>query len=305
MAAVPDPTKAPDVINNSWACPPSEGCTDPNVLLAVVQAVRAAGIVTVHSAGNDGWACSTVRDPAAIYAESFSVGATYVTSDNQDNIAAFSSRGPVTIDGSNRRKPDVSAPGVGIRSSYPGGGYTNMSGTSMAGPHVAGAVALLISAYPGLAGKVDQIENILEQSAVHLTSDEGCGGDSATAVPNNVYGWGRIDVLAAFNFVRGVTDVAISRIDATTLQLKWNQVPGATGYEVWHAINAPYFAPGATCAGNPNCTAVAGTTHPEADLGDPVNNHTFVVLSSSRRDASAATPANRTGEFDFGLTPGQ
>jgi len=69
----------------------------------------------------------------------------------------------------------------------------------MAGPHVAGAVALLISAYPGLAGKVDQIENILEQSAVHLTSNQGCGGDSATAVPNNVYGWGRIDVLAAYN----------------------------------------------------------------------------------------------------------
>ena len=155
----------------------------------------------------------------------------------------------------------------------------------MAGPHVAGAVALLISAYPWLAGNVDQIENILEQSAVHLTSSQGCGGDSATAVPNNVYGWGRIDVLAAYNFVRSVTDVAISRIDATTLQLKWNQVPGATGYEVWHAVNAPYFAPGATCAGNPNCTAVAGTTHLQADLGDPANNHTFVVLSSSRRDA--------------------
>ena len=66
-----------------------------------------------------------------------------------------------------------------------------------------------------------QIENILEQSAVHLTSSQGCGGDSATAVPNNVYGWGRIDALAAYNFVRSVTDVAaISRIDATTLQLK-------------------------------------------------------------------------------------
>ena len=73
----------------------------------------------------------------------------------------------------------------------------------MAGPHVAGAVALLISAYPGLAGNVGQIENILEQSAVHLTSSQGCGGDSATAVPNNVYGWGRIDVLAAYNLVRG------------------------------------------------------------------------------------------------------
>ena len=195
----PDPTKAPDVINNSWGCPPSEGCTDPNVLLTVVQTVRAAGIVTVHSAGNSGSnlspGCSTVRDPAAIYAESYTVGST----DSSDTIAGSSSRGPVTIDGSNRRKPDISAPGVNIRSSVRGGGYGYMSGTSMAGPHVAGAIAVLISAYPGLAGNVDQIESILEQSAVHLTSSQGCGGDSTTAVPNNVYGWGRIDVLAAYN----------------------------------------------------------------------------------------------------------
>ena len=193
----PDPTKAPDVINNSWGCPPGEGCTDPNVLLTVVQNVRAAGIVTVHSAGNSGSACGTVLDPAAIYDDSFSVGAT----NGSDSIASFSSRGPVTIDGSNRRKPDVSAPGVSIRSSVRGGGYGYMSGTSMAGPHVAGAVALLISAYPWLADHVDTLENILEQSAVDRTSSQGCGGDSATAVPNNVYGWGRIDVLAAYNFV--------------------------------------------------------------------------------------------------------
>ena len=193
--SLPDPTKAPDVINNSWSCPVSEGCTDPNALLTVVKNVRAAGIVTVHSAGNSGSTCSTVRDPAAIYADSFTVGST----DSSDSIASSSSRGPVMVDGSNRPKPDVSAPGVSVRSSLPGSTYTTMSGTSMAGPHVAGAVALLISAYPGLAGNVDQIENILEQSAVHLTSGQGCGGDSTTAVPNNVYGWGRIDVLAAYN----------------------------------------------------------------------------------------------------------
>ena len=126
----PDPSMAPDVINNSWACPPSEGCTDPNVLLTVVQNVRAAGIVTVHSAGNDGSSCSTVADPAAIYGESFSVGAT----NSSDNIASFSSRGPVTIAGSNRLKPDISAPGVNIRSSTRDGGYQGgWDGTSMAG----------------------------------------------------------------------------------------------------------------------------------------------------------------------------
>ena len=127
----PDPSKAPDVINNSWGCPPSEGCTDPNVMLTLVNNVRAAGIVTVHSAGNSGSACSTVSDPSAIYDSSTTVGATTST----DAIASYSSRGPVTIDGSNRLKPDISAPGSNIRSSVPGGGYQGgWSGTSMAGP---------------------------------------------------------------------------------------------------------------------------------------------------------------------------
>ena len=190
----PNPAMAPDVINNSWGCPPDEGCTDPNVLLSVVQAVRAAGIVTVHSAGNDGSSCGTVADPAAIYDESFSVGAT----DSGDAIANFSSRGPVTVDGSNRLKPDITAPGVDIRSSTRDGSYQGgWDGTSMAGPHVAGLVALLISGNPGLAGDVDAIETVIEQSAVPLTSSQGCGGSGPTDVPNNVYGWGRIDALAA------------------------------------------------------------------------------------------------------------
>ncbi|MGV8039523.1 MAG: S8 family serine peptidase [Thermoanaerobaculaceae bacterium] len=131
----PDTAKAPHVINNSWGCPPSEGCTDPNVLKTVVENTRAAGIVVVVSAGNSGSSCSTVSEPAAIYDASLTVGATTST----DSIASYSSRGPVTVDGSNRLKPDVSAPGSNIRSSVPGGGYEGgWSGTSMAGPHVAG-----------------------------------------------------------------------------------------------------------------------------------------------------------------------
>jgi subtilisin family serine protease len=191
--ANPRPDLAPDVINNSWACPPAEGCTDPNVLLTVVENVRKAGILTAHAAGNEGTACSTVGNPAAIYEASFTVGAT----DNTDSIASFSSRGPVTVDGSNRLKPDVSAPGVNVRSSIPGTGYSFKSGTSMAAPHVAGLVALLISASPALAGQVDKLESIIQYSALPRTASQTCGGVPGTNIPNNTYGWGRIDALAA------------------------------------------------------------------------------------------------------------
>lgn len=191
----PDPSKAPHVINNSWGCPPVEGCNPSNfaVMEMVVNNLRAAGVVVVVSAGNSGPNCNTVRDPAAIYASSFVVGATDVF----DSITNFSSRGTVTVDSSNRWKPDVVAPGFFINSSVPGGGYQFLSGTSMAGPHVAGAVALLISANPALAGEVDSIEFLLKSTALQLTTTESCGGESNTAIPNNTYGHGRIDILKA------------------------------------------------------------------------------------------------------------
>jgi uncharacterized repeat protein (TIGR01451 family) len=185
------PDLAPDIINNSWSCPTSEGCTDPNVLLTVVNNVRAAGILTVHSAGNSGSICSSVRTPAAIYDASFTVGAT----DNNDNIVSFSSRGPVTIDGSNRLKPDIAAPGLNIYSTVPGGGFGTASGTSMAGPHVAGVAALLLSLRPDLRGQVDQIEDLIRLGAVPRTTSQICGGVPGDQIPNNTYGWGRVDAL--------------------------------------------------------------------------------------------------------------
>jgi len=191
----PDSDKMPHVINNSWGCPPVEGCDGSNfaIMEEALNNLRGAGCVIVVSAGNYGSVCNTVRDPAAIFGGSFSVGSTTST----DAISGFSSRGPVTIDGSNRLKPNISAPGSNVRSALKDGGYAAFSGTSMAGPHVAGLVALLISANPSLAGEVDLTEDNIEQTALHLTSTQTCGSVPGTNIPNNTFGYGRIDALAA------------------------------------------------------------------------------------------------------------
>lgn len=207
----PDPARAPHVINNSWICDPEEGCADPNILRGIVQTVRAAGIFVAAGAGNDGPGCSTVAYPPAIYEIAFSVGATT----RNDGIAAFSSRGPVESDGSGRLKPDLVAPGAEIRSSVPNGGYAGgWSGTSMATPLVSAAVALIVSAVPVLAGQVDTIETLLVDTAVPLTAAQTCGDVPGTEIPNNIFGHGRLDVLAAVRAARR-TDIGDGHPDPT------------------------------------------------------------------------------------------
>jgi serine protease AprX len=227
-----DPSKSPDVVNNSWGC--VEGCPPP-ALQDSLRASRAAGIFYAVSAGNDGgedlppilgvdappvFICNSIYHPLARYPEAFTVGATTWTT---DSIAAFSSRGPVALGDPPSsvlmRKPNITAPGEAIRSALRGSdsAYGNLSGTSMAGPHVAGLVALLISADPLLRGNVDRLEDIIEQTAVRKTTTEGCGGDSTTQVPNNTYGWGRIDALAAVQLAANPAATlasAIAELDA-------------------------------------------------------------------------------------------
>lgn len=191
----PDPSKAPHVIANSWSCPEIEGCTPANfeTMQIAVDNLKAAGVAVVVSAGNSGSGCHSVSTPAAIFANSFTVGATR----QNDTIANFSSRGTVTVDSSSRLKPNIAAPGVSVRSSIRNGGFATFSGTSMAGPHVAGAIALLISANPELAGQVEAIESLLERTARPMLSLQDCGDIPGMGIPNAVYGHGRIDILAA------------------------------------------------------------------------------------------------------------
>jgi subtilisin family serine protease len=102
----------------------------------------------------------------------------------------------VTVDGSNRVKPDILAPGVNIWSALPGKSYGANDGTSMAGPHVAGVVALMWSAQPRLIGDIDRTEQILRDTARDYEGAAGGCGDE-NALPNNVAGYGVVDAYAA------------------------------------------------------------------------------------------------------------
>lgn len=187
-----NPALGANVLNNSWGCPPVEGC-DPGTFLPAVAALRAAGIFVVVSAGNAGYSgCGSVNDPPAIYQQVYSVGAV----DRFGQLAAFSSLGPVMVDGSNRIKPDIVAPGDEVLSSYPGSSYQTASGTSMAGPHVAGVVALVWSANPELIGNIERTEAILNETAAPYSGIlPACV--TSNSKPNNASGYGIVDAFAA------------------------------------------------------------------------------------------------------------
>lgn len=195
-----DPTKSPHVINNSWGCPKSEGCEGGEFEL-VLQSLEAAGIFVVVSAGNDGPSCSTIKDGPAFNTDYvLSVGAMDAKS---NKIASFSSRGPSTFD--NKIGPHITAPGVSVRSAVRGGRYSGSiwSGTSMAGPHVAGQVALLWSAQPNLIGDIAKTREVIMNTADNMTqASQTCGGVAGTAIPNNTWGFGVVNALKAVKAVR-------------------------------------------------------------------------------------------------------
>jgi subtilisin family serine protease len=186
------PANAPDVVNSSWAFAIA-GCIGE--FTADILAFRAAGIFPSFAAGNDGPANGTVRSPGA-WPDAFAAGAT----DINDEIAPFSARGPSPCGGP--VKPDVSAPGVAVFSAYPGG-YASASGTSMAAPHVTGAVAVLRSINPALT--VDELETLLVLGAVDL----------GVAGPDDSFGNGRLDLFTSAQILLGGVNRPVVSISAT------------------------------------------------------------------------------------------
>jgi subtilisin family serine protease len=178
----PRPDLAPDVVNNSWM-----RAETADYFGAVLDAWVAAGILPVFAAGNNGngGSCSTNTWPAS-FAKAYAVA----NVDDEGQVDSSSSRGP-TAEG--ETKPDIAAPGTGIRSASPDFGYVLDTGTSMAAPHVAGAVALLWSAAPALAGDVAATRELLDDTAADL-DDTRCGG---TADDNDAAGEGVLDVYRA------------------------------------------------------------------------------------------------------------
>ncbi len=179
-------------VSNSW------GGNGGNTWLwnAIWNGWRANNIVPVFAAGNSGPSAGSIGSPGD-YPIVIAVGAT----NNSDQIASFSSRGPAPNTSPynntsywsrpdwNYIKPDIAAPGVNVYSSIPGGGYANYSGTSMATPHVAGVIALMLEKNPTLT--YSQIYMIItDYGRVRPT---GCG----STWPNNNCGWGRIDAKLA------------------------------------------------------------------------------------------------------------
>lgn len=190
------PELAPHIVNNSWACSEAEGCRGDE-LLKSVQALKAAGIINIVAAGNEGPFCGSVASPPATYsADTVTVGAynRYTT-----DAAIFSSRGPAKFDGG--LAPMLMAYGEIIRSSVTGSPnrYDDKSGTSMASPQVAGVVALLWSARPELIGQIDRTIDILRKSAQPLQSRESCGGVNGSQIPNHTFGYGMVDAFKAIN----------------------------------------------------------------------------------------------------------
>ncbi|WP_425412680.1 S8 family serine peptidase [Micromonospora halophytica] len=188
------PARAPDVLTNSWGCPPIEGC-DAGVLRPATAALTAAGILVVAAAGNTGPYCGSIVDPPAPYPDVLTVGAV----DRDRTVTEFSSRGPAP---GGAAKPDLLAPGAGVLSAMPGGGYATLDGTSMATPQVAGVVALMWSANPALVGDLARTRDILRETAKPAGESTRTDAARQSCEGRDSTGAGVVDAYAAVRAAR-------------------------------------------------------------------------------------------------------
>jgi len=280
----PNPDLRPHIVNNSWGGGQAQWWYNQ-----AVYAWQAAGILPVFAAGNDGPLCATATDPGDMV-NALAVGAVDSADSNAPaSPASFSSRGPAAISGA--VKPDIVAPGDWIRSATSSGGYGYMGGTSQAAPHVAGQAALLWSAQPQLIGQVSLTGWLIEQTAVPLAVNQGylCGDDaSVNSRPNNQYGWGRIDALAAVNMARNnawdvpwltvePTSGVVAPGEAVSITLGFDP-SGLTPGEcytatLWAGYNAPYpheDIPVTMCVEGPSLTLEKKVVPAVCRVGEPV-----------------------------------
>ena len=208
-----DPTNRPNIVNNSWG-----DVGGNNWYLTKVNAWRAAGIFPAFSAGNSGPTCGSIGSPGD-YQESFAV-ANHMSN---RTIANSSSRGPSSFGHDPYTKPNISAPGTNICSSVPGSGWEcGYSGTSMASPHVAGAVALLWSCDASLIGDMTATFELLQDTADTPTYTGNCGAPP-DGEGNFTYGYGYLNVLAA-----GQQVCSAGTVTGTVMDNSDNPIDGAT-----------------------------------------------------------------------------
>ncbi|TCS94735.1 S8 family serine peptidase [Hazenella coriacea] len=177
-----------DVINMSLGTSGSSDGSDATSL--ATNRAADAGIVVAVAAGNSGPSTKTIGSPGAAE-KALTVGAMADPGEKGFNLASFSSRG-TTADG--RIKPDISAPGVNIMAAKAnsGNGYVSYSGTSMATPFTAGAVALMLDANPNLTP--DQVKSTLASTA----TDFGPAGKDVDYGSGNLKGYDAVKAAGGY-----------------------------------------------------------------------------------------------------------
>jgi subtilisin family serine protease len=187
-----DPDLRPDFVNNSWSI------KEPSTSLGrAMTALHAAGVLNVFAAGNTGPACRSVGFPAS-QPDVVAVGAI----DGGGQIARFSARGPGPLG----PEPTLVAPGLDVLTTAVGGGYTRLSGTSMAAPEVTGTYALALETAPEARGR-----NELHETVVTSASRRPADSCRTTGVPNSDYGYGTLNAAAAVAAARSIVERTTGR----------------------------------------------------------------------------------------------